>query len=92
MNTNLANALHKAHRRDNGAIEWCGCFTPAEIMELIGIGAVPAHSENMLYIKQSMRDGDCRPQWFYFFLSPKLKEALGKRYDKEGNPHSKTGS
>jgi hypothetical protein len=89
--TNLDSALHKM-RRFADTVEWCGCFTPAEIVAIVEFGATPANSQNMDYIRQKVKEGDCKPQWFYFFLSPRMKEIMGRMYDKKGNPHRQAGS
>jgi hypothetical protein len=61
--------------------EFCGCFTPMEILSLLRIGVIPTESSKYVvkWAIDRKRHGECHPIWFYFHPSEeflKLKEKL----------------
>jgi len=56
--------------------EFCGCFTPMEIISLLKLGVEPVPSNVYLvdYIKEKKAKGECSPTWFYFYPNDKFLE------------------
>lgn len=55
--------------------EWCGAFTPSEIIALIELGVEPANYQHMVdYATERLKKGDNSPMWFYFYPNDKFIE------------------
>lgn len=70
---NLKRALAKAEHFNKR--EWCGAFTPSQIIELIDYGCKPHKSTSVEYYQDLIRKGESSQCWFYF--TPK-KERVTK--------------
>lgn len=67
--------------------QWCGCFTPSEVLALIAAGVqITEHGQGQLeYIQARYRNGECSPSWFYFYphkAGPRLGVNKHKKHDK----------
>jgi len=59
--------------------QWCGYFTPSEIVSLCENGAHPNQQYCLEYAQINVKNGDSNPTWFYFTPGGLVKELLGKK-------------
>ena len=61
---NLKRAIAKL--QPNGRDVWCAALTPAEIVALVEVGAVPNLESHVARAREKLAKGESDSTWFYF--------------------------